>query len=110
MKFTIERDLWFRGCGPYGSQLLRIDGTMCCIGFVGRTCGATDTQLDRAYASHRQEFWPKWFFNETGTNKPDLVKIYNVNDDETISEKKRESKLKAIFKRNGDEIVFVGKP
>lgn len=45
MKLTIDRSKWWRGNGSGESRLLRPDGTMCCLGFLGRACGYTDEQL-----------------------------------------------------------------
>lgn len=109
--FTVKRSEWYRGKGAEESKLLREDGKRCCIGFVGQQCGLTDERLlyvssvsktlDYGEACHK---WPKWMLKKWSM---EIQEAYTVNDRESITDGEREAQLKEIFKRNGDEIVFV---
>jgi hypothetical protein len=46
--------------------------------------------------------WPEWI-----RKTYDLMGAYEINDDERLTDQEREEKLKDIFARNGDQIVFV---
>jgi hypothetical protein len=117
MKFVVDRKTWFRGTGgiDQGSALLRVDGTRCCIGFVAQQCGIPDSDILNRTAVRVEskpmdsvqcdERWPKWF--EYGHNN-DLATAYHTNDTLGISEFDREAKLREIFAKHGDEIVFEG--
>lgn len=126
MKYTVNRLLWFRGQGPSGSKLLLPDGTMCCLGHVGRQCGVTDEQmLNRGYPAGAifgyGEYspenigaslapFPEWFTPELdsiSTNHPDVRRCAEINDDTTIDDAEREAKLKHIFALHGDELEFI---
>ena len=110
--FTVKRSEWFRGKGSVESKLLREDGKRCCIGFVGQQCGFTDEQLRNVSsvswtlfnADVRKEQWPSWMSERYGG---DIQAAYGTNDDEKLTDEERETKLKEIFARNSDEIVFV---
>lgn len=111
-KFVVDRQKWYRGQGHASSALLRLDGTRCCIGFVGSQCGLKDYELlHKTTSVHVSEeknsllrMWPKW----TQENWGDISLAYAVNDDIKMSDKEREDTLKELFIRNGDEIEFVG--
>jgi hypothetical protein len=86
----------------------------CCIGFVGQQCGIRDDHLFRkdTAAAVDKEFgaasWPIWFgCSEFGILPTDVLMAYTINDDRNIDDSVREKRLKEIFARNGDEIVFV---
>lgn len=108
MQFTVKRSEWYRGKGAAPSKLLRTDGTRCCIGFVGQQCGIADSALLNrrtiGLCPPKDEKWPTW----TNSNDiADTYEAYEVNDNAKLNDKEREAKLKEIFARNGDEIVFV---
>lgn len=108
--FTVKRSEWYRGKGDEESKLLREDGKRCCIGFVGQQCGFADERLlgistvARARDNGDSSVWPAWMLKELGG---EIQEAYTVNDRESITDGEREAQLKEIFKRNGDEIVFV---
>jgi hypothetical protein len=105
MKFIVDRKTWYRGKGGKNSKLLLEDGTRCCIGFVGQHCGMPDEYLlgQGGVYDVPDDRWPKWMKNYNGP----ITEAYSVNDDATISDAERESKLQEIFRANGDEIEFV---
>jgi len=111
MKFIVDRKTWYRGKGPDKSKLLRVDGTRCCIGFVGQQCGVSDDlMLDRPGVESFHcaptgllPLFPAWIYTTD-----DLMYAYDVNDEPELSEAERESQLQSIFAKHGDEIEFVG--
>lgn len=113
MKFVVKRSEWYRGKGSSASMLLRKDGMKCCIGFVGQQCGIPDYELmcrrqvwTFTRSCHLETVWPEWMMRAVG-DYTDINKAYVFNDDPNISDTEREFKLAEIFKKNGDEIVFV---
>ena len=105
--YTVKRSNWYRGQGTSGSRLLRVDGTRCCIGFVGEQCGIADEAMlnvgQICFVDGKSKS-PKWF--ELG-NADDLMQAYSLNDDNIVSDPQRETGLAAIFKKHGDTLVFV---
>jgi hypothetical protein len=114
MKFIVDRSKWYRGGGTNSSALLRPDGSRCCIGFVGQQVGIPDTDLLNrltiwdvwSFGKGIEVEWPEWMMN-LDPHTVNIDAAYAVNDDSSLSESDRESKLKEIFLRNGDEIEFV---
>lgn len=116
MRYFVDRSKWYRGKGSESSQLLRKDGTRCCIGFVGQQCGIPDKfMLDKAAVGHGTgTSWPTWFgeclpgeFGMYASVHLDLQQAYLVNDNPILDDASRESQIQAIFASHGDEIVFV---
>jgi hypothetical protein len=106
MKFIVDRKTWYRGKGNGGSSLLRSDGKMCCIGFVGRQCGIPDKNLLGFAVVGRgleHELFPIWM---KPFSKSAIGEAYTTNDTIRLTESEREAKLKEIFLREGDEIEF----
>jgi hypothetical protein len=130
--FTVKRSEWYRGQGSKDSKLLREDGKRCCIGFVGQQVGFTDEQLLNMSSVQQQaaknsdiEKWPAWMkgYHLTSADKEmwpawmkrhyltsadkEIQSAYLTNDCMPLTDAERETSLQEIFKRNGDEIVFV---
>lgn len=114
MKYTVNRKMWARG-GRAGYPALRNDaGKQCCLGFVGRQCGIPISHLKNEplpcnVENHTQRAkWPKWFINQrNGNNTKDCILAAATNDKKDITDKVREAKLKKLFAKHGDRIVFV---
>ena len=119
MKFIVDRKKWYRGRGVVKSKLLRVDGKMCCIGFVGIQCGIEPSLLLNKGTVEKvslpRSLWPTWFFssvdNTLDGDAPwicsDLNRAYEINDATYLTDAEREARLRAIFASHGDEIVFV---
>lgn len=119
MKLTIERKRWARansGKGP--SLLLNSYGNMCCLGFLAKACGHTDSEIDGISG-------PRGLFLQNGnTMFPEAIKskaelglsdgtrewscdLIFINDDPTISEKTREDRITGLMLEAGVEVEFV---
>jgi hypothetical protein len=108
-KFVVDRKTWFRGAGSWMSSLLRGDGRRCCIGFVGNQVGCTDDELRFVPSVEKllescepaARKFPDWMQDAR------IFDAYQTNDDLDLNDVERESKLKEIFARHGDEIEFI---
>jgi len=114
MKFTVDRQTWYRGKDTGESKLLRYDGTRCCIGFVGKQVGCTDDDLlDVAEVikmdSNNRNFpvWMREPYTHKGGGRTLIGEAYHVNDDENLTDEQREARLKELFIEAGDEIEFI---
>lgn len=113
MKFIVDRKKWYRGQGSDESNLLREDGSRCCIGFVGQQCGVPDSlMLHRPCIQEGQldtlQGFPKWMYANWGPYDTLVGEAYTCNDNESCGDEVREVQLKIIFAKHGDEIEFVG--
>lgn len=105
--FTVDRSKWFRGQGWAKSQLLREDGTMCCLGFYAKACGARDWQIVGVGGPSRAHgFWPDWMFNGS-LRVPDVMEMMSVNDERMASDSERELALTQLFAAHGVDVTFV---
>lgn len=114
MKFTVDRKTWYRGNGPKESRLLRVDGMRCCLGHVGKQCGIVDEELLSKSVppdvNNSVSKFPQWLqepYRRPREDVSDMGNATDINDEETFSDVVRESKLKAIFAKNGDELEFI---
>lgn len=127
MKLIIDRKKWVNGSNrsskSFGtSMLLNGKNKMCCLGFLGQACGLDDADMlgvgtpagisDDKVSLVKGTYFRKLFTVEKNTRHKfqtnvcyDLV---NTNDDNNISNKERESKLKVLFKKIGVNVSFVG--
>lgn len=121
---TIDRKTWARGGRGGQSALLNADGNMCCLGFLGKACGAQDSKLDVAMPSDTgvtdarvtywsnlaNILWPTELFEHHDSGhfvSSDLERhISDINDDVTIDDAERESKLRPLFKKIGYRLEF----
>lgn len=104
--YYVSRKKWARGGKNGASNLLNRQGCRCCLGHVGQQRRITNENL-RAVLLPRPEQgnWPKWLVDGESFSEA-AAKAANINDDISITEKQREQKLRAIFRANGDRIVF----
>ena len=111
----VTRKEWHRGQGSKGSRLL-VPGTgkLCCIGFLGRKLGLKDKEhlydSSNLYdvlnlARQHDPLMPslKKFIDD---HYDTLLEAYDTNDDADISEKVRESTLKALGQRMHVRFIF----
>ena len=125
-RLTIQRWKWLRGEGGTTSYLLRRrDRMMCCLGFLGRSCGLQDAEIlgegtpVNINVPCEADRWA-WLTGDDGnTLTDDATKIMHINDYNIIdshmrkesyspkSEADREAKLTEIFAQHGIEAVFA---
>jgi hypothetical protein len=106
VKFTVYRDKWARG---EVSRLLAPTGRMCCLGFLGSACGATNNQLmdqtgpdDLCHVG-----WPEVLLDSSRNNSGLTRLIINVNDGPGLKDAHRELRLTELFASGGIEVSFA---
>ena len=105
LNLLITRDKWVRGqSGIFGkSRLLNNKGNMCCLGFLGKTCGVpVNEMLDKVYPIDLGPEYTKLFPEGL---KGMVVDFIRSND--SGSEKTREETLKELFLTIGVTVEFV---
>jgi hypothetical protein len=106
---VIDRALWARGGnqGNIGTGLRNPNGTMCCLGFLGKTCGVSEENLGKVSIpeSLPDEDW-KLFPRVHGQGWDPFI---GANDRRNLTPAYRENKLRALAKKNGFRFRFVGK-
>lgn len=111
MKLVIDRSRWLRGEGDEDSFLLRPrDCRMCCLGFFGRALGAAEETINDHEAPYfaRGVNWPEWVFTaDRRGHTGDIRALMDINDDESLGESIRESRIAEIFARHGITVEFV---
>lgn len=117
-EFVVQRSKWLRGQDD-GALLLDKHGSMCCLGFVAKQCGAADGHLRGratpscvAWSDHgavamealngvlTQPIYDDW---EDTALSADAIPI---NDDPTLVDSEREAKLTALFAEHGYTLRF----
>lgn len=124
MKVIVSRKRW--GRGDIGDGLLNKEGLMCCLGFACRQLGASAREIEGAgvpahvceHSKVRPAIKKKLLASPfvimrgdlSGIKYPGSSKLTNsavlINDAGDITDKVRESRLKATFKKHGHSIVF----
>ena len=112
MRFVIDRTKWLRGKGT--GILLNEEGCRCCIGFVGSQLGIEDDDLLNIFCLRGVDGIGSmartcgFVHSSSGgvTDAPFIQMAYELNDDFTLDDAARESKLIELFKANGHELVF----
>lgn len=114
-ELVIQRSMW--GCRTHPahptSYLVRDDGKMCCLGFLGRACGV-NMQRRQPMPVYIQNEWPGWTRRELlyGTLGPgerayaELGKAAAINDDPDIAMAEKETLLIALFATVGITLRF----
>lgn len=105
--YYVSRKKWLRGQANK-SVLLNDLGERCCLGFVGQQCGMADEFLLDRLAPRADDFsdWPEWMMEDGHDRSGACVDAMRLNDNPTLSNHERESKLRALFRKHGDRIVF----
>lgn len=111
MKLVIRRKKWVRGFYPGGTYLRNEDGTKCCLGFFANALGIKSDRITRVGEPIEvsSSLWPKWLVPHTSIAlhaDSECAVLIGLNDDGNISEKEREKKIAAIFKKHGVEVVY----
>lgn len=120
MKFTVQRSRWYRGQGGSGSKLALEDGTMCCLGFLGRDCNIPGEALLNVgtpdlVPTKEVEKWPEGLVARMGDVKHTPLpvttatgtQIIRVNDATYLTDDRREKELVRLFKQIDVDVEFV---
>lgn len=119
MKFTVKRSEWYRGKGNTDSRLLHGNGEKCCVGFQALAHGLTEDEIRYCPDLAHLNGTPKMKLsgplavmvrlNTWNENYNSCLagEIYEVNDDQRITDELREQKLKVLFAKVGDEVEFM---
>jgi len=125
MKYVIDRSKWVCGAKHKDvlgmSRLLNNMGRMCCLGQVCIAEGANEYQLQGVgtpLALNKQEhintgsdlnnIVPRWLVRDN-MHTTEASEMMEVNDISGITQKERESKLKALAKKAGHTLTFKGR-
>lgn len=111
-EFTIIRSKWFRGLGSFGSSLLRVDGTMCCLGQVARQCGVKNEEMrgtgsPEGLDNSVRPLLPAFLLAGDGRNSDVCRRMMEINDSLDLGDDEREQKLTEIAAANGITLHFV---
>ena len=91
--------------------------TLCCLGFVANQCGVPKKALlnvgmPEDIGSHEEKLEGvliSTLETEFPRNNTLAVEAQTINDDDRITNKQREEKLKEVFKKHGFTLRFAGK-
>jgi len=113
MNVKIKRSKWMRGRDE--ALLFDVDtGEMCCLGFVSRKCGAKKSDIAgvtcpndvlRAHVAARLK--SIGLVSPVNTNTEACKTLMEINDNDSISDKKREKLLKHEAEKIGIKFKFV---
>lgn len=123
-ELVISRAGWLRGGtlkpGQTSELLSRVDGRMCCLGFLGRACGLRKSEIEdlglpSAVAHSVITKWPSEFvevIEEEGVgvgavNTSLCVGLSNINDSSLTNDRQKEKKIKDLFSMAGWKVKFV---
>jgi len=105
--FSIDRKLWGKGA------LLNDDGTMCCLGHLGRACGIGNKELKDAFSSGYEEWtnrgYPFEFCADERNPRVATELAIMINDSDLMARPEKERRLKVLFRSRGIRLTFRGK-
>lgn len=109
-ELVIDRARW--GVGSEGGSLYDSDTRkMCCLGFLARACGSRVSDIDGLGYPPRETV-PDYFASKSDDVNSDpevgAFQAARVNDNETVTSREREKKIKEIFSARGIKVKFVG--
>jgi hypothetical protein len=121
LNVTVKRKGWRRGKGGYTSKLRREDGLMCCLGFACRAAHISAKNIagiaDPAELVNRRVRFPTSLSGlivpphaghpHFADITPVCDELIRTNDDEDITDRKREQKLARLGKKAGIAFTFV---
>ena len=120
IQVEVPRDKWDRPAGgkPGNGNLYdSYSGDCCVLGHILRARGVRPEALDGCGAVQTvllDELEPgelyivKDFLDDDGYDLPWVAEMWNINDDEDLSEKQREKLLTKTAKDHGIDLVFTG--
>ncbi len=113
--FTIPRRRWLRGGRGNDSSLYDPKTRkMCCLGIYLRACGFSVADVkDRSMPGDVEATGkrvPSWMVIRRANNfirtSPSNMKLAVANDNEGLSERKRERKIRELFANQGIKVTF----
>ena len=110
--FTVKRSQWGRGAKKTAGALLDKDsGKRCCLGFLARACGVPDEECEDQpdlISVDLETVLPSALFEEDPENcdTPHSIAM-ELNDGDKYVGKRREAKLREIFRKAGIRVNFV---
>lgn len=109
-KLVISVKRWLRG-GKAESVLRNESGSMCCLGFLARDCGASvNNILNKSTPMVTADInWPKGILTNDSFGGYDSTitnQIVTVNDHESLPLKQKQSELKQLFLKIGYRLTF----
>lgn len=118
IKLEIDRSKWYRGQGPHGSLLLRNDGRMCCLGFLGEKLGATKKDLLGMYYPRDLPAvkWPNMseadgYTSDREGEREGLIYgalAYFNDHQQSMANAEHEAKIAGLMAKIGVDVEFVG--
>lgn len=111
IKFVVWRDRWLRG-DSQKATLLSDDGCMCCLGFLAKALGATDTLIEHRGTPEEAGSipWPDSLVEQTEDGRRDTTVctsiIYANDGDDTDDDNERETQLRELFECAGIDVEF----
>lgn len=117
MKFTVDRSRWINGrYGVYdygkvgATSLCNRKGFKCCLGFVCEQSGVEIYEMVGVSMPSELESYSKVSFLAKAKHvDTELAEnAQTINDDDTISDSKREYRLTVLFEKHGHQLEFVG--
>lgn len=116
--FVINRKKW--RAGDYGkhaigkgeTELLNVDGYMCCLGQMEKQLGAKKDLLLNLFEPYEitsnEESMCNILSEVPGQNSKLSSKAMTINDNERITNEEREARLIKLFAKHGVKLEFVG--
>jgi hypothetical protein len=111
-ELVIKKSKWLRGKIKRGTGSALVstfnDNKMCCLGFLGRKCKVPeeamhDIELPSGVDEEYKGLFPQELFTSRWLEDP----IADVNDDATLTDSTRISKLRPLFRKLGYKLKFV---
>jgi len=115
-KFTVKRKKWARGGQNGEAALLNRQGCMCCLGFAANQISRIPKKQLADEGEPCNVYKASSFLTIAERNEDCELDIVNndlshkaivINDDEDISDRLREEKLKKLFRKHGVLVKFV---
>lgn len=110
MKLVIDRQKWIRGEMVKRSFLIRPeDGKSCCLGFLGCAIGISRDNLWGKRMPWDNKDWEpaNWLLQADPQGWLAMHRLTAINDDQSLTEDKREDKIKQEFAAHDVEVEFI---
>jgi hypothetical protein len=109
--FTVKRSKWLRGRDGDRSTLCNRNGKMCCLGFLAKASGCTDSDILDQASPWDLLLNKKIQLNGLAKigygNTTDSNHLMCINDSNGTKQEARERELKEAFKDLGIKLKFV---